>query len=158
MPYGTTRSSTLNVHPWVSDFEAKVIRAEACFLAALKLRQRVVVRDVCRLRMKNVNNILHFDVADAALSPTHWQASTFPEPFRSKIAVIHDGIDTAVLVPNPDARLTFNKGAVIFQKGDEMITFVNRNLEPYRGYHIQSRYDLQSVCLPKQLEWVVSLA
>jgi hypothetical protein len=44
--------------------------------------------------MKNVNNFLHFDLADAGVSLTEWQKSTFPEPFRSKIEVIHDGIDT----------------------------------------------------------------
>ena len=39
------------------------------------------------------------EVADAAISPTQWQASTFPEPFRSKITVVHDGIDTDALAP-----------------------------------------------------------
>lgn len=191
LPYRASRSSTPGIHPWALDFETKIIRAEACFLAALQLRKKGFVpdviiahpgwgeslflkevwplaklaiycefyyhadgadcgfdpefpstgveRDACRLRMKNVNNIMHFESADAALSPMRWQASTFPEPFRSRIAVIHDGIDTRHLVPNSNARLTFNKGAVIFGKGDEVITFVNRNLEPYRGYHIFMR-------------------
>ncbi len=189
--YQASQGSTAGVHPWALDFETKIIRAEACLLAALQLRERGFVpdliiahpgwgesmflkevwpsaklaiycefyyhaegadsgfdpefpstggeRDICRLRMKNLNHLIHFESADAALSPTHWQASTFPEPFRSKIAVIHDGIDTVALAPNPDARLSFNKGTIIFQRGDEVITFVNRNLEPYRGYHIFMR-------------------
>lgn len=89
--------------------------------------------DVCRLRMKNVNNLLHFETADAGVSPTHWQRSTFPEPFRSKIKVIHDGIDTALAKPNPDVWLQL--GTTKLTRKDEIITFVNRNLEPYRGYH-----------------------
>lgn len=89
--------------------------------------------DVCRLRMKNVNNLLHFETADAGVSPTHWQRSTFPEPFRSKIKVIHDGIDTALARPNPDVWLQL--GPKKLTRKDEIITFVNRNLEPYRGYH-----------------------
>lgn len=92
----------------------------------------------CRLRLKNLNNLLHFEVADAGLSPTHWQASTFPEPFRSRITVVHDGIDTDILTPNPQAGLTLNTGAgqsIALTCSDEIITFVNRNLEPYRGYH-----------------------
>jgi len=93
---------------------------------------------VCRLRLKNLNNLLHFEVADAGISPTHWQASTFPEPFRSKITVVHDGIDTVSVAPNPNVSLTLN-GNLVLTKQDEVITFVNRNLEPYRGYHIFMR-------------------
>jgi glycosyltransferase involved in cell wall biosynthesis len=88
----------------------------------------------CRLRLKNTNNILHFDIADAALSPTRWQASTYPEPFREKISVIHDGIDTMALQPRANISLRLAPGDVI-RSGDEVITFVNRNLEPTRGYH-----------------------
>jgi len=197
--YGVSRGSTPNIHPWVSDFETKVIRGEAFFRKALALRDAGYVPDaviahhgwgeslfvkdvwpdtrlgiycefyyrpegadsgfdpefpntdpgdVCRLRLKNLNNLLHFDQADAGLSPTKWQASTFPEPFRSRIGVIHDGIDTVALSPLPDATLNIpsqpllaagaaplpNHGLSV-SRGDEVITFVNRNLEPYRGYH-----------------------
>lgn len=187
--YNTSRGSTPNVHPWLSDFETKTIRGEACFRAALQLRgegfspdviiahpgwgeslfvQEVWpaaklgiyceffyhphgadvgfdpefpvrdVGDVCRLRLKNLNNLVHFEVADAGISPTHWQASTFPQPFRSRITVVHDGIDTAVVAPNPAVRLTLG-GQLSLTRQDEVITFVNRNLEPYRGYHIFMR-------------------
>ena len=187
--YAAKRGTTPNVHPWISDFETKAIRAEACFRAALKLKadgftpdvivahhgwgESLFLKDVwpnaklaiycefyyhphgadvgfdpefpatdegevCRLRLKNLNNLLHFEVASAGISPTHWQASTFPEPFRSKITVVHDGIDTASLAPNPNVSLTLN-GNLVLTKRDEVITFVNRNLQPYRGYHIFMR-------------------
>ena len=58
--------------------------------------------DGCRLHLKNLNNLLHFAVADSGISPTHWQASTFPEPFRSKITVVHDGIDTNTVATGPN--------------------------------------------------------
>ena len=188
-PYTATRGTTPKVHPWISDFETKTIRAEACFRAALRMRAKGLNPDlivshhgwgeslflkdvwpqaklaiycefyyhprgadvgfdpefpaedageVCRLRLKNLNNLLHFEVADAAISPTHWQASTFPEPFRSKITVVHDGIDTEAVAPNPAVSLTLN-GNIKLTRADEVITFVNRNLEPYRGYHIFMR-------------------
>lgn len=95
------------------------------------------IGDRCRVRMKNVNNLMHFDIADVGIAPTQWQKSTFPEPFRSKIKVIHDGIDTQIVKPNPDACLQI--GNHRFTKRDEIVTFVNRNLEPYRGYHIFMR-------------------
>lgn len=94
--------------------------------------------DVCRLRLKNLNNLLHFEVADAGISPTHWQASTFPQPFRDHITVVHDGIDTTAVAPNPAVSLTLGQasgGSLQLSRQDEIITFVNRNLEPYRGYH-----------------------
>lgn len=94
--------------------------------------------DACRLRLKNLNNLLHFEVADAGISPTHWQASTFPPPFRDRITVVHDGIDTQAVAPNPAVSLTLN-GNLTLTKHDEVITFVNRNLEPYRGYHVFMR-------------------
>ena len=93
--------------------------------------------DICRVRMKNVNNFLHFDIADAGISPTEWQKSTFPEPFRSKIRVIHDGIDTTIIKPDKDVWVQL--GTERLTKQDEIITFVNRNMEPYRGYHIFMR-------------------
>ncbi len=189
IPYEPSMGSTANIHPWVVDFESKIIRAEGCFRAALKLKAQgftpdVIIAhsgwgeslflkevwpdaklgiyceffyrpqgadvdfdaefrgsdegDVCKLRLKNLNNLLHFEVADAGISPTHWQASTFPESFRSRIAVVHDGIDTHVVAPNRKASLTLNSNIVLTPQ-DEVITFVNRNLEPYRGYHIFMR-------------------
>lgn len=88
----------------------------------------------CRIRLKNLNNLAHMDSADAALSPTAFQASTFPDWFLQRITVVHDGIDTGQVRPNPDAKLALGSGVTLTRK-DEVITFVNRNLEPARGYH-----------------------
>ncbi len=38
VPYAASRGTSPTVHPWVSDFETKIIRAEACFRAARELR------------------------------------------------------------------------------------------------------------------------
>lgn len=94
--------------------------------------------DRCRIAMKNINNLLHFEFADGGISPTHWQASTFPQPFRERITVVHDGIDTDAIAPNPAISLSLNNELAL-TRNDEIITFVNRNLEPYRGYHIFMR-------------------
>jgi glycosyltransferase involved in cell wall biosynthesis len=76
--------------------------------------------------------------ADQGLCPTEWQASTHPPLLRSRIEVIFDGVDCDRLTPNPAARFTLANGRVL-APGDEVLTFVNRNLEPYRGYHIFMR-------------------
>ena len=72
--------------------------------------------------------------ADRGVSPTEWQASTHPPLLRQQLEVIFDGIDCDRLSPNPEARFTLPNGRVL-ARGDEVLTFVNRNLEPYRGYH-----------------------
>ena len=76
--------------------------------------------------------------ADAALSPTEWQADTVPPCFRDKITITHDGIDTAALGPDPNAQYRLPDGRVL-RAGDEVLTYVARNLEPYRGVHILFR-------------------
>jgi glycosyltransferase involved in cell wall biosynthesis len=76
-------------------------------------------------------SLLH---ADAAIAPTKWQASTFPPALRPMINVIFDGVNTDLVAPNAAASLTLPNGLQL-STGDEVLTFVNRNLEPYRGYH-----------------------
>ncbi|MCB5409525.1 glycosyltransferase family 4 protein [Pseudogemmobacter faecipullorum] len=76
--------------------------------------------------------------ADMGLSPTYWQASTHPPALRQRIEVIFDGVDTDLVRPVPSARLRLPDGTDL-AAGDEVLTFVNRNLEPYRGYHIFMR-------------------
>ena len=51
---------------------------------------------------------------------------------------MHDGIDTEAIAPRGDVSLTLN-GDLVLSRRDELITFVNRNLEPYRGYHVFMR-------------------
>jgi len=76
--------------------------------------------------------------ADALMAPTAWQASTFPPEIRAGMEVIHDGVDTARLTPDPGAAYQV-PGGPLLRAGDEVLTFVNRNLEPYRGFHIFMR-------------------
>ncbi len=194
LPVRVMRSKGQGVHPWLADFESKLLRGEACLHTALQLKQQGFTPDVIiahpgwgeslflkdvwpkarlgiyaeffyhahgadcnfdpefptdrpaleesRLRLKNLNMQMHFDLADAALSPTRWQADTYPATFRNKISVVHDGIDTQAVQPDPNAtlNLTLQDGATLqLTAADEVISFVNRNLEPYRGYHIFMR-------------------
>ncbi|MES2144740.1 MAG: glycosyltransferase [Pseudomonadota bacterium] len=76
--------------------------------------------------------------ADLAVSPTEWQADTHPGLLRTRVQVIHDGVDTDAVTPDAAAFVDLPGGRRI-TAGDEVLTFVNRNLEPYRGYHIFMR-------------------
>ena len=90
--------------------------------------------------------------SDAMISPTKFQADTAPNAFRNNIHVIHDGVDTDFLKPDKEAYITLSKESGLanevtkLTKKDKIVTFVNRNLEPYRGYHIFMR------ALPEILE------
>jgi len=91
--------------------------------------------NLARIRLKNANNLLTMEVADAGISPTEWQRAQFPVSVQDSIAVIHDGIDTGIVRPNPEAYVRIEQLQLNLVVGDEIITFVNRNLEPYRGFH-----------------------
>lgn len=98
---------------------------------------REAATEPMRIRMKNVNNRLHHEIMDAGICPTSFQLSTYPDALKTKITISHDGIDTDAIGPNPEAHLEIE--GLSLTKQDEVVTFVNRNLEPYRGYHIFMR-------------------
>jgi glycosyltransferase involved in cell wall biosynthesis len=91
-----------------------------------------------RTRAKNANHLLALDAADWCYSPTQWQKASLPEVYRPKTSVIFDGIDTGYIRPDADATFTLPDGRSV-RAGDEVLTFVNRNLEPYRGFHVFMR-------------------
>jgi glycosyltransferase involved in cell wall biosynthesis len=91
-----------------------------------------------RTRMKNAAMLAALADAEFGVTPTQWQGDSFPPEMKRKIAVIHEGIDTDMVRPDPAARVTLENG-LSFGVDDEIITFVNRNLEPYRGYHVFMR-------------------
>lgn len=90
--------------------------------------------DEARVRIKNTINLLNLEMMDWGITPTVWQWSVHPEPFRSRISVLHDGVDVDTCRPNPAARITLSNG-LSFGYGDELITYIARNFEPYRGFH-----------------------
>jgi glycosyltransferase involved in cell wall biosynthesis len=87
-----------------------------------------------RLRTKNLGNLLALDTADLGHCPTEWQKSVYPRRYHPILNVIHDGIDTSVIKPDRAARLLIADNEVDFTAGEEIVTYVGRNLEPYRGF------------------------
>ena len=88
------------------------------------------------LRARNASILMGMDDADIVVSPTRWQASQHPAEYASKMRVLHDGIETDQLQPDPGAVFDLPGGSRRFAVGDEVATFVNRDLEPYRGVHV----------------------
>jgi glycosyltransferase involved in cell wall biosynthesis len=87
-----------------------------------------------RIRTKNLGNLLGLDAADRGQCPTLWQKSTYPDAYQAKLQVVHEGIDTEFVHPDATATLSLPDNERIFSAGDEVVTYVARNLEPYRGF------------------------
>ena len=94
--------------------------------------------DIFRLRTTNATQLLALDACDQGFCPTQWQRSLFPEVWRERLSLLHEGVDTQLVAPDSEAELTLPDGTHL-RAGDEVLTFVSRNLEPYRGYHILMR-------------------
>ena len=90
-----------------------------------------------RVRIKNANMLLALSTMDHGVCPTAFQLGTVPAMFHDRLSVIFDGIDTGVVRADASAALTV--GGRTLRAGDEIVTFVNRNLEPMRGYHVFMR-------------------
>jgi glycosyltransferase involved in cell wall biosynthesis len=86
-----------------------------------------------RIRTKNLGNHLGLEVADFGQCTTRWQQSLYPARYHSMLRVVHEGIDTRAVTPNPNARLRL-PGHPEFAAGEEILTYLARNLEPYRGF------------------------
>ena len=101
-----------------------------------------------KMIMKNAYLHLTLDQADWNVSPTHFQASSFPEYYRHRISVIHDGVDVQRAVPNPTPAPLELPDGTLLNHGEQIVTFVNRRLEPYRGCHtfLRSIPELQKLC------------
>lgn len=91
----------------------------------------------CRLRIRNSVQLQALADCDVAWAPSHWQAGRLPEAFRDKLVVVHEGIDTASV--RPLAGATFRLGERVLTAADSVLTYVARNLEPYRGFHVFMR-------------------
>lgn len=137
------------VHPgWGEGLFVKDVFPDAKVLAFLEFFYRARGSDVgfdpefpsgpkqaFRIRMKNATLLLSLDAADWGLTPTRWQLEQHPAAYRPRISVIHDGIDTQHIKPDSSATLEIPGTDLKLKAGDEVVTYVSRNLEPYRGFH-----------------------
>ena len=89
--------------------------------------------DLCRARARNAHLLLSLEACDRGWSPTEWQKSRHPKELQHKISTIFDGIDTNTVKPDANASFALPDGRELTVQ-DEVITYVARNLEPYRGF------------------------
>lgn len=87
------------------------------------------------VRAQNMTQTQSLLAGDLGISPTHWQRSRYPELFRKNIEVIFDGVDCNFVKPDREAAFSLGPDRPALRRSDEVVTFVNRNLEPLRGFH-----------------------
>ncbi len=90
--------------------------------------------DKLRIRIKNTPILNDLYSCDAGLCPTSWQMSQFPPEYRGKITVLHDGIDTNYFSPHQDYKLVLPEINMDLSGAKEIVTYVSRGMEPYRGF------------------------
>ncbi|HEV2188766.1 MAG TPA: glycosyltransferase family 4 protein [Stellaceae bacterium] len=94
--------------------------------------------DRMRMRTRNAVNLLGLETADWGQTPTEFQRNQYPERYRRGISVIHEGIDTELVRPDPTTQLWL-AGGLMLSRRDPVVTYSARNLEPYRGFHVMMR-------------------
>ncbi|MEL6370032.1 MAG: glycosyltransferase [Pseudomonadota bacterium] len=85
-----------------------------------------------RSRTRNATILTDLAACDGALTPTKFQHTTFPEGFNEKLRVFHDGVDIDSFAPAPGT--TFKYKEIDLSDATEVITYVARGMEPYRGF------------------------
>lgn len=94
----------------------------------------LTVDDEARIRMLNASILLDLHHCDRGICPTHWQKSQFPPEYKAKLTVVPDRIDTEFFCPNRHAKMVLPSHHLDLSDVPEIITYVARGLEPYRGF------------------------
>lgn len=98
------------------------------------------MRNLARVRAMNTVNLLAFALEQAGHTPTQWQLTRYPDWMRGGIEVLPEGARLDVCKPDPKAHAKpFSIGDFRVSPRDKLVTFVVRNLEPYRGAHTMIR-------------------
>jgi glycosyltransferase involved in cell wall biosynthesis len=90
-----------------------------------------------RIHAKNATMAMAFAEADRIVAPTLFQAGLLPPAFRSLATIIHEGVDTDRIRPDPRARVSVAGRSL--DRSKPVVTFINRRFEPLRGYHVFMR-------------------
>jgi len=93
-----------------------------------------------KIRAMNVVNLLALGLNRNGQTPTTWQHTRYPAWARPMIRVIREGARLDVCKPDPAVRkATFSIGDFHVAPHEKLVTYVARNLEPYRGCHVMMR-------------------
>jgi len=88
------------------------------------------------VRAKNCVNLMAFALEQHGQVPTRWQLGTYPQWARGWLHLLEEGVDLETCRPAPEMRRkTLRLGTLTVSPKQRLVTYVARNLEPYRGFH-----------------------
>ena len=93
----------------------------------------VLLDRALRLRTWCAHTLLELAQCDQAVTPTQFQRSQFPQPWQSRMQVIHEGIDVPLL-SQLRGQLPPRPACLPPDPGIEIVTYVTRGFELYRGF------------------------
>lgn len=100
-----------------------------------------------RIRAMNLINLLALSLEQHGQTPTQWQLERYPDWAQRQIKLLREGARLDLCKPDPKVRRkTFQIGEFKVAPKEKLVTYVARNLEPYRGFHVMMR------ALPKLLQ------
>jgi glycosyltransferase involved in cell wall biosynthesis len=91
------------------------------------------------IRAKNGINLLTLTNPGYGITPTRYQLETYPEWARGAITLLPEGVNLETCKPATGRRTNTTIGGITIKAGEKLLTYVARDLEPYRGFHILMR-------------------
>jgi glycosyltransferase involved in cell wall biosynthesis len=111
-----------------SEFFSTAANAKACLAPG----QSLPADSEVFYRLANACNLISLDAADHVVTPTAFQKQSHPAAHHAKISVIFDGVDAERLVPQEVREISVSGRTITAD--EEIVTYVTRNFEPYRGF------------------------
>ena len=97
------------------------------------------VEDFPRIRAKNTTNLLALGLGGHGQTPTEWQMSTYPDWAQPRIHLLTEGVDLDICKPATGRRAAITIGGQKIGPQEKVVTYLSRDLEPYRGFHVMMR-------------------
>jgi glycosyltransferase involved in cell wall biosynthesis len=92
------------------------------------------------VRTKNAVNLLALNNPGEGQTPTRFQRDVYPAWARAKINLLPEGADLDATAPDPAVRrAAFRYKDITITPKQKLVTYVARDLEPYRGFHTLMR-------------------
>ena len=106
---------------------------------------------------KNLNNIVANNTSDINLFPTNWQYENYPNEYRSKGVVVHEGVLTENFNSKNIDEIKINKENKIFtlKKGEDICIYINRNLDAIRGIHQFAEFAEKIIKINQKIKIIV---
>jgi len=99
-----------------------------------------LVESLSRIRAKNAINLLALTNPGHGQTPTRFQHGSYPAWAQPGITVLPEGVNLDICRPDPAVRAApFTLPGFEVLPGEKLVTYVARDLEPYRGFHILMR-------------------